>query len=176
MLQLPQPRGPLANRTVDQVGLLTYDLERALRQWGSVFGLGPWSVYTYSPEIASLRLRGEPAAFSMRLALSTSVPQIELIQPLDGPSIYHEWMERHGEGIHHVGLIVDSIAALAPELERAGHRLLQAGSGYGLRGDGGFAYFDTVDAVGLVTELIEVPRERRAPELVAAARSTSALH
>ena len=26
----------------------------------------------------------------------------ELIQPLDGPSIYKEWLDEHGEGLHHV--------------------------------------------------------------------------
>jgi catechol 2,3-dioxygenase-like lactoylglutathione lyase family enzyme len=159
----------LANRTIDQIGLLTDDLEAAVSRWGTGFGLAPWNIYRYDAGMASLELRGEPGAFAIRLALSSSTPQVELIEPLEGPSIYHEWMDEHGPGLHHVGLFVDSIADLLPEMSDAGHELLQRGSGYGLEGDGGFAYFDTLDAFGVVTELIEVPHRRRTPDLVAAA-------
>lgn len=167
-LQLPVANGPLAGRRIDQIGLLTDDLDAAVVQWGSAFGLAPWSLYTYGPDTTrSLSYRGRPARFSLRLALSSSTPQIELIEPLAGPSIYHDWVAQRGTGLHHIGLFVDSIDALIPAMLEAGHELLQAGSGYGAEGDGGFAYFDTLESIGLITELIEVPRRRRVPEAVA---------
>jgi hypothetical protein len=30
----------------------------------------------------------------------------ELLQPLEGPSIYKEWLDEHGEGLHHVAVMV----------------------------------------------------------------------
>lgn len=30
---------------------------------------------------------------------------VELIQPMDGPSIYKEWLEEHGEGLHHIAVM-----------------------------------------------------------------------
>jgi hypothetical protein len=30
----------------------------------------------------------------------------ELLQPLEGPSIYREWLEERGEGLHHVACMV----------------------------------------------------------------------
>lgn len=46
----------------------------------------------------------------------------------------------------------------------AGYDLLQSGHGYGLDGDGGFAFFDTIDDFGILLEGIEVPRRRRPPD------------
>jgi methylmalonyl-CoA/ethylmalonyl-CoA epimerase len=30
---------------------------------------------------------------------------VELLQPGDGPSIYKEWLEEHGEGLHHIAVM-----------------------------------------------------------------------
>jgi methylmalonyl-CoA/ethylmalonyl-CoA epimerase len=46
----------------------------------------------------------------------------------------------------------------------AGYPVLQMGTGYGVDGDGGFAYFDTLAATSVVFEAIEVPARRRPPE------------
>jgi methylmalonyl-CoA/ethylmalonyl-CoA epimerase len=95
-----------------------------------------------------------------------TVPQLELLQPLEGPSIYHEWMEQHGESLHHVAVYVESLDDSIRSIERAGYELIQCGRGMGLDNDGGFAYFDTQSELGLVLEVIERPARRREPELV----------
>jgi methylmalonyl-CoA/ethylmalonyl-CoA epimerase len=147
---------------VDQIGIVVRDIDAALERWSRTAGFGAWRVYTYGPEFcAELSYRGRPAAFSMHLALAGSEPQVELIQPLAGPSIYHEFLEASGEGVHHVGVFVSS---LAEAVARAGRDVLQSGRGYGLDGDGGFAYLDTAAELGTIVELIEVPARRREPE------------
>jgi hypothetical protein len=105
--------------------------------------------------------RGE---YVVDIALAGSRPQIELIQPIQGPSIYHDWLQHHPYGLHHLGVMVDSVVAGVENMERAGYKLVQSGAGYGLDGDGGYAYFDTVEQLGLIVELIEVPVRRRAPD------------
>ena len=35
---------------------------------------------------------------------------VELIQPHDGPSIYKEWLNQHGEGVHHVAVTRPTLA------------------------------------------------------------------
>lgn len=155
---------PLNGRGVDQLGFLVRDLDEAVERWSRTFGLGPWLIYRYAPDtVPTLNYRDGPGRFSLRLALSAGRPQIELIQPLEGPCVYDGWIEQRGEGLHHVATIVDSIETVRPELEAAGHPLVQWGGGYGLDGDGGFAYFDTVGTLGLWTELIELPARRRPP-------------
>jgi hypothetical protein len=43
----------------------------------------------------------------------------------------------------------------------AGYQVTQTARGYGLGGDGGFAYFDTDSDLGVVIEAIEIPATRR---------------
>jgi hypothetical protein len=40
------------------------------------------------------------------------------------------------------------------------------GSGYGLDGDGHFAYLDTEEIFGITLELMERPKRRRAPRKI----------
>lgn len=157
----------LDGRPVDQIGIVVRDLERSLERYSRLWGGGPWRCYTYGPAtVPTLTYRGEPGRFAVRLALGAGTPQLELLQPLEGPSIYHEWLEAHDEGLHHLGVFVDSIEEAVASMARAGYGVLQSGAGYGLDGDGGFAYFDTECDLGVVVEAIEVPQRRREPELV----------
>jgi methylmalonyl-CoA/ethylmalonyl-CoA epimerase len=150
---------------VDQVAFLVEDLRVATARWSALYREDTWRIYTYdATNVEHLSYRGAPGEFSMRLALLGSAPQIELIQPLSGPSIYHDWIERHGYGPHHFGFFVPSIRDAVAEFEAAGHPTTQSGSGYGLDGDGGFAYFDFEATYGIDLEVIEVPARRRPSE------------
>lgn len=150
---------------VTQVAFLVPDLASGVETWGALLGRSDWLVYTYSPEtVPHLTFRGEPGKFSMRLALSGASPQLELIEPLEGPSIYHEWLEERGFGVHHLGFHVPRLGPIAEALAADGFSPVQAGSGYGVGGDGAFAYYDLVDALGLYVEIIETPARRRPSE------------
>jgi methylmalonyl-CoA/ethylmalonyl-CoA epimerase len=155
----------LAGRAVGQVGILVPDLEGALDRYSSRWELGPWAGYVYGPEtLPSSTYRGRPGRYSMRIALAGSAPQVELIEPVEGPSIYHDWLESHPHGVHHLAVYVESLDAAIASMAAAGYALLQSGAGYGLDGDGGYAYFDTEHDFGVVLEAIEVPRRRREPD------------
>jgi catechol 2,3-dioxygenase-like lactoylglutathione lyase family enzyme len=157
----------LDGRPVIQIGILVRDLDRSMAAYSALWGVGPWRVYTYGPNIlVSQSYLGQPAEFSMALALAGSKPQLELIQPLKGPSVYTEWLERHGEGLHHVAVEVDSIEAVISEMKAAGYPMIQSGLGFGPDGDGGFAYFDTERDLGLIVEAIEDAARIREPERV----------
>ena len=152
---------------VDQVGLVVRDLDVALERYADAVSDEPWRVWTYGPSVVPLQqYRGADAGFEMRIALSSTTPQIELIEPRRGPSIYAEWLDAHGEGLHHLGMFeADLDGGIARMLAR-GFEVVQIGRGYGLDGDGAFVYFDTLDRLGVTLELIEVPARRRAPEAI----------
>jgi methylmalonyl-CoA/ethylmalonyl-CoA epimerase len=150
---------------VDQICVLVEDLDDAIAAYASLFAVKRWRGYRYGPDtVPELEYRGAPGVFSMWLALSDSTPQIELIQSVTGPSIYTEWVERHGFGFHHVGVVTTTLVEDTKALEAQGFVVSQSGRGYGLDGDGGFAYFDSAERLGLVLELIEVPKRRRTPD------------
>ncbi|EPD57794.1 VOC family protein [Streptomyces sp. HGB0020] len=165
---LPRPGvlpAPLAGLPVGQVGILVPDLAAGIATWSALLGTDEWLVYTYGPDtVPQLSYRGRPGTFRMRVALTGSSPQVELIESLEGPSIYTEWISEHGYGLHHLGFRVPSAEKAIREVTASGVDLLQSGSGYGQDGDGGFAYFDTQETVGLIVEAIEVPGRRKPSE------------
>lgn len=148
-----------------QIGILVADLDAAMRAARDLAGLAPWMVYQMSAAAArTWEYRGRPGTFSMRAALHGEGPQVELVQPLTGPSIYDEWIAERGHGLHHIAFFVDDLAVSARDMEAAGFTVIQRGTGHGLAGDGGHAYFDTLATLGVLVEAIERPRERRPPE------------
>jgi catechol 2,3-dioxygenase-like lactoylglutathione lyase family enzyme len=153
---------------VNELAFVVRDLDAAVRSYWEQFGVGPWHIYTYgTPLVKEMTYRGRQQDFRMRLALAwRGSLQLELVQSLEGPNVYEEFLARHGEGMHHVGIFVDDLEAEARKLEAAGYSLIQSGRGYGKLGDGAFAYFETERSLATILELIEVPRERIAPEAV----------
>jgi methylmalonyl-CoA/ethylmalonyl-CoA epimerase len=145
---------------VHQVGVVVADLERAIAAHSRLLGFGAeaWRRATFDREsVSELTLRGAPASFSMKLAFAGSDPEIELIEPVEGASIYREWLVERGEGVHHLAVAVTSLAAATGAMEAAGFGVVQAGHGFAPKGSGGFAYYDTAHALGYVLEAVELP-------------------
>jgi catechol 2,3-dioxygenase-like lactoylglutathione lyase family enzyme len=147
-----------AGRPIFQFAFVVKNLEDALERYSAAFGAGPWRCWTLTAEDhEQTEYRGGPTSFASRLALNDSSPQLELIEPLTGPSAHLEWLEAHGEGPHHVGIIVDSVADAALQMADEGYPVVHRGSGLGPQRDGAWAYFDTADALGLLIEAVEPP-------------------
>jgi catechol 2,3-dioxygenase-like lactoylglutathione lyase family enzyme len=139
-----------------QIGILVRDLEAAVARHEALLGPQEWiRVHNGPHNLHGLHYKGVPADYSMLLALSGADPQLELLQPLEGPSILQEWLDRRGEGLHHLGIEVASVDATIAELEAAGYPCLQHGYGFGANGSGAFAYFDTEAELGYLLEAIE---------------------
>lgn len=155
-------------KSLDQVCVVVHDLDDTIREYVERAGVGPWAVYTYAPpDLYNMRIRGKAANYSMRLALAwTNGFMWEVIQPIDGPSIYREFLEAKGEGVHHVLVqhtLADLPEALA-EFERRGCPPLMEGSYKGTD----FAYLATDGPLKMVVELVQRPNypgyRRPAPE------------
>ena len=159
---------PFLQDGIAQIALIVPDLDRAVKAYWHRFGIGPWHIYTYrQPMVQEMSYHGEPADYAMRLALSWIGPlRIELIQPLDGDSVYHDFVREHGYGVHHLGVLVEDMAAALARAEEAGLTMIQDDSGFGLDGDGHYAYLDTQDLIGVDLELIERPNRRLTPEAI----------
>jgi hypothetical protein len=92
--------------------------------------------------------------------------RIELIQPLEGSTVYADFIREHGYGVHHFGLLVEDMQEALAEAEAAGLTMTQNGAGFGRDGDGHYAYLDTEEKIGVTIELIERPEGRMPPEKV----------
>ena len=78
--------------------------------------------------------------------------QLELIQPNEKPSTWRNFLDEHGEGIHHVAFQVRNSAEKVAKAEAAGLHLIQ----HGVYGDGSGEY-NYLDAPELkcIVELLE---------------------
>lgn len=152
--------------SVDQVAVVVRDLDRAMERYVAEFGIEPWSVYTFEPGwIRDMTFRGREQGYTMKLALAdANGTMYELIEPVRGPNSYQEFLDKRGEGLHHLGYFVDDLDAAIRNMEGKGYAMLQSGRGIGVDGDGGYAYFETEGALGCIVEAIELPREMPEPE------------
>jgi catechol 2,3-dioxygenase-like lactoylglutathione lyase family enzyme len=143
-----------------QIGIVVRDVSEAVERYRHLWGIDDWMIVENGPEnMHGLHYMGEPSDFSMRLALTGSDPQLELLQPLEGPSILADWLERRGEGLHHMGVLVASVDETIAQMAETGIRCLQHGYGFGADGSGAFAYFDTEAELGCLIEAIEPANE-----------------
>jgi hypothetical protein len=76
---------------------------------------------------------------------------MELIQAESGDNIYWEFFEKHGEGLHHLGFVVDDLDAELAKAKEQGIPVLM----YGKVDGGGFAYLDSTETGGVIMELLQ---------------------
>lgn len=159
---------PFLQNGIAQVCIIVPKLEPVVEAYHRLFGIGPWQFYTYKkPLVKEMHYQGKPANYAIRLALSNFGPmRIELIEPLEGDSIYADFVREHGYGVHHFGLLTDDMQIALNQAEEAGLPMTMDGSGFGLDGDGHFAYLDTEKFLGVIMELIQRPKNRVKPEKV----------
>lgn len=159
---------PVGISSVDQVAVVVRDLDASMKRYVEEFGIGPWRVYTFSPDwIRGMTFRGEEQGYSMSLALAdVGGMMYELIEPVQGPNSYAAFLDEHGEGLHHFGYFVDDLDVEIKNMQAKGYALLQSGRGIGTKGEGGYAYFETERALGCIVEAIELPPEMPPPEQV----------
>jgi len=141
----------MSERKIIQVGIVVRDLDRAVEQYCAVYGAGPWSIYTYGPpEMKNCTYRGMPSDWSAIIAFSwLGDRQLEIIQPLKGPNIYYEFLEKKGEGLHHIKEWVDDPEKTVQEYAQRGVQMIQSGEFDGSL----FFYLDTEPFLGITLEI-----------------------
>ena len=138
---------------IDQVGVVVKDLDKAVEYYSS-FGIGPFEPLklkriertVYGKKVTDLE--------NMSRVTRMGQVQFELVQPVSGESIQKEFLEKRGEGINHLGFLVDDIDKEVNKLVAKGFKVI---SSVRYLGGGGVAYFDTDRIGGVLFELIQWP-------------------
>src|SRR4051812_24111015 len=89
---------------ISQIAIVVRDVEEALERYHRILGWGPWNVSRHEPPtLHDTHLHGETTEYSMLGAEAHVGPiVVEMLQPPEGPSIYREWVEGRGEGLHRI--------------------------------------------------------------------------
>ena len=167
------PKKAFPLRAIAQIAFVVPDVEQTARTMTERFGCGEWHFYTYGkPLVKRMTRRGKPAEYTMKVALGyIGDMRIELIEPLEGDTVYNEFVQKHGYGIHHLGVLTDNMQTSLAAAAEAGLAMTMDGAGFGPDGDGHYAYLDTEDLIGTTIELIERPKRRQPPEKIFPANS-----
>ena len=100
------------NPSIHHIAIAVHDLEAALDFYRDALGLE----VTERREVPE---EGVEIAF-----LPAGEGEIELLRPLNEASSVAQFLEKRGEGLHHVCLAVDDVEAAMERLRAAGARLL----------------------------------------------------
>ena len=128
---------------VDHVGIVVHDVDEVARTWEEWFGIGPWLTVTTE----GIDSAGNGLQVKRSYALSGDV-EVELIQVLEGETPHRQFLETHGEGLHHVGFFVDDLERDATNLVAHGARAVMETPGESIfleSGGPGGAIFELVN-------------------------------
>ena len=140
-----------------QAGIVVKDAEKGMELYSHLFGIDKdsWWLITIDCKICQLTYRGQPSQHSYRAAMAMVGPlMIELLEPLEGYGTYREFLEKQGEGIHHLGhVMVPDLAAVMEKMEKAGYPTVETGKpADSTKGNHKWAYIDTTSALGYIME------------------------
>lgn len=138
-----------------QLGFVVEDLSQAVKRHVEMLGIGPWQIYTIEPpELTHMTIHGRLESYGLKAAITqVGNVQWELIQPLQGPSIYREFLKiKPGGGLHHFLVQVEDYDATLRELAKRGVKVLMSGTWRGAT----FAYADTEKTLGTIVEFYKV--------------------
>jgi methylmalonyl-CoA/ethylmalonyl-CoA epimerase len=143
----------IASRKVAQVAVIVKDIEKARKAWAQMLGMEAPEVSVAEGHFSRPTLyMGNPSDAKAKLAfLAMDNLQIELIQPLGGKSTWQEFLDKNGEGLHHIAFQVKNIDGVEKEFASVGMPTVMRGGWDG----GAYSYIDGAKVIGCTLELLE---------------------
>lgn len=145
-------------RHMIQVGLVVSDLENTLDNFEKLLGIGPFRIVDYPPvdEPDCLRMyQGNPSDFTAKFCFfDFGNIELEIIQPLSGSSIWLDFLNEHGPGIHHLKFSMDHQQPARQHFEANGFQCVQEGAAVGKNKGKVWSYFDLQDKLPFCVEIM----------------------
>jgi methylmalonyl-CoA/ethylmalonyl-CoA epimerase len=138
-----------------QVCIIVRDVDRTAEHYARILGFeNPARQITREYDHTEATYYGEPTDARAKIAcFEIGQIQYELLQPLEDPSEWMDFLKQHGEGIHHIAFFVPKTAPAAASFVDHGYTITQQGLFTGRTGM--YTYFDTTRDLGVVIELLE---------------------
>lgn len=143
---------------IDHVGIACRDLAEKIAFYEATFGLTVVSrevIESQGVREAMLQVTTGPDGGSY----------VQLLEPLGPDTPVGRFLERHGEGIHHIGYGVADITAALESIGARGVRLIDARPRHGSMG-ASIAFLHPASMGGVLTELVQAPPPQQTREQV----------
>lgn len=149
--------GILGDTKLIQVGIIVKNLEESRAKYAAFLGVPEPPICDGGDfAVTGTVVNGEPAPeANCRMAFfdAGNGMQIELIEPNQAKSTWRDFLEQHGEGIHHLGFAVKGSEEKIAACQAAGMPCTQRGK-YG-DGSGEYAYMDATGDLKCFIETLE---------------------
>jgi len=149
--------GIIGTNKLVQVGFIVKDIEKSKKVFAEFFGVEPPNTIDGGRyEVTGTEYMGKPAPdANCNMAFFEAGPgvQVELIQPNGVKSVWQDFLDEHGEGIHHIAFGVKDMDAKVKACENFGMKCTQRGK-YG-DASGEYAYMDAYSNMLCLVELLE---------------------
>jgi methylmalonyl-CoA/ethylmalonyl-CoA epimerase len=132
---------------IDHVGIACRDLDAKIAFYESTFGLTVASIEVNEGQgvrEAMMQVGNDAAGSSY----------VQLLEPLGPDTPVGRFLERRGEGVHHVGYAVADITAALAAVGATGVRLIDERPRHGSMG-ASIAFLHPADIGGVLTELVQ---------------------
>jgi len=140
-----------------QIGVLVKDLDGYLQKLNDIFGMGPFRIAEYPPKDALpyREYHGKEGNFTAKFCFyHLGNIELELIQPLEGENIWQDFIDKHGNGIHHLKFLVPKHKPVEEYLNKNGYQIYQQGQGVGPNKDRVWAFYPTYEDIGFDVEIM----------------------
>jgi methylmalonyl-CoA/ethylmalonyl-CoA epimerase len=157
MTSTPQslPRGYAGLQyPITQVSLAVRDLEKTMEFYWRAFGWSGWDVFVHEPPLHhNTELRGEEVHYTLKGAeVMVGSLNFELLEPMEGPSLWKEFIAEKGEGIASIAVMFQTMA----EGEAVKREFAQRGMAMTMKANIGdhieYYYLDTQERFGCLIE------------------------
>lgn len=140
-----------------QIGMVTDDLEKTLGYFQEILGIGPFTVVDFPPEgVEDVRMHyyGKQEPFTAKFCFfNLGNIEFEVIQPISGKTIWHDWLEKHGgPGLQHIKFLLPEHDPVREYMASKGIQISQSGSSVGKNFGKVWEYFDLDDKLGFSIE------------------------
>jgi methylmalonyl-CoA/ethylmalonyl-CoA epimerase len=114
--------GIIDPKSVCQIALVVKDIKASARRYADLFGVPMPEIFSILPqEEAHTRFRGTPTATRARLAVfDLGQVVLELTEADDEPSSWKQFIDEHGEGVHHIGFKVADRESVMAHFKKLG--------------------------------------------------------
>ena len=147
-------KGILGTQIVTQIGFIVKDVDTTKKKFAEFLGVEePNAFWTDGIDKTQSEFNGKPCQAKARLAFFKvgDTLDIELIQPDEHPSVWRNFLEEKGEGVHHIAFQIKGMKEKVSLLDKAGMTLIQKGEYTG----GRYAYIDSLGDLKVLLELLE---------------------
>jgi methylmalonyl-CoA/ethylmalonyl-CoA epimerase len=141
-------------KKVVQVAIVVKDIEATSKRWAELLGMPVPEIRTTRPghEVKEI-YRGKPSEGQVKLTFfDLGQVVIELLQPISEGTSWKEFLDEKGEGVQHLGFQVIDPDKTSEQLANDGYPIIHQGR-YDTD-DGTYTYHETLDALGVVIELL----------------------